>query len=117
MARSTYARNYDLIDWSKPIARPPRESVTGKRSGLSAPRLLSDTIEPTQSMADGEYYTSKSALRGTYRPSGNPDGKSYVEVGDDRSVTDPNPRQNAKPDREGINASLNRAFSQVGLGA
>lgn len=36
-----------------------------------------------QSMADGRYYSSRSALRRTYRASGNPQGVHYTEVGND----------------------------------
>lgn len=87
------------------------------RSELSAPMLVGDTIEPTQSMADGRFYTSKAALRNTYKPSGNPDGKRYVEVGNDPSVTAPKPFKRPKPKRADIRAAVGRAFSQAGLGA
>lgn len=56
----------------------------GKRSKLSCPMLITDTIEPTQSMADGKFYTSKQALRGTYKASGNPQGVEYIELGNEQ---------------------------------
>ncbi|GAB6854048.1 hypothetical protein [Asaia astilbis] len=54
------------------------------RSDLPCPMIISDTIDPTESMADGNTYTSKTALRRTYRPDGNPQGREYVEVGNDQ---------------------------------
>jgi hypothetical protein len=68
-------------------------------------------------MADGKIYTSKSAMRATYKPSGNPEGKRYVEIGDDASVTAPKPRAKPKIDRSAIKATVNKAFSRAGLGA
>lgn len=54
------------------------------RSSLPCPMVITDAIEPTQSMADGQFYTSKTALRRTYRADGNPQGVDYVEVGNDQ---------------------------------
>lgn len=87
------------------------------RSDLPAPMLLSDTIEPTQSMVDGQYYTSKAAIRATYKPSGNKEGKRYVELGNDSSVTSPKPFTRPKPDRKDVRKSIDKAFSRAGLGA
>lgn len=105
--------------WHKLDAWPsacfPKHNVA--RSSLPMPMLIGDNIEPTQSMADGKMYTSKAALRATYLPSGNPDGKRYTEVGDDRSVTEPKPFRKPRPKREEIKASVNKAFSMAGLGA
>lgn len=86
-------------------------------SDLPAPMVIGDTIEPTQSMVDGKYYTSKAAIRATYKPSGNKDGKRYVEVGNDSSVLNPKPYQKPKPDRQAIKAAVGKAFSKAGLGA
>ncbi|MFE8872127.1 hypothetical protein ACE4RV_02880 [Acetobacter persici] len=46
--------------------------------------LITDTIDPVQSMADGNFYTSKQALRRTYCADGNPQGKEFIEVGNDQ---------------------------------
>ncbi|KXV48218.1 hypothetical protein AD945_08415 [Gluconobacter albidus] len=54
------------------------------RSSFPCPMVISDGIDPTESMADGKIYTSKTALRRTYRPDGNPQGREYVEVGNDQ---------------------------------
>lgn len=55
----------------------------GERSHLSCPALSLDTIEPTISQADGKEYTSKSALRATYRAENNPQGINYIEIGNE----------------------------------
>lgn len=83
-----------------------------ERSPLPAPMVISDTLEPTQSMADGKYYTSKAALRATYKPSGNPDGISYVEVGNEQVKDPPKP----KIDEAGIQASLQKALARYERG-
>ena len=80
----------------------------GQRSGLPVPMILSDTMEPVQSMLDGKLYDSKSALRATYRQAG------VVEVGND-VATKPPPKP--KPDRKAVRASVERAFSRAGFGA
>lgn len=75
-----------------------------KRSRLAAPMLIRDCIE-TKSMADGKIYTSKAALRRSYRERG------YAEVGTDPVRTPPKP----KADRKAIRASIMKAKAQVGL--
>ncbi len=81
------------------------------RSHLSAPMIALDTMEPVRSMLDGKLYDSKAALRATYKQAG------VTEVGNDSSVTEPKPFKKPKPDRKAIKASVNKAFSRVGLGA
>lgn len=88
-----------------------------KRSDLPAPMLMNDSMEPVQSMVDGKYYDSKRRLRETYKPSGNKEGKRFVEVGDDRSITNPKPFRPQRPDRKEIKAAVRTAFSKAGLGA
>lgn len=85
-----------------------------KRSSLSSPMIIADSMDPVQSMADGKTYTSKAALRATYHPSGNADGKRYVEVGNDMPMK---LKPKERPKRADIKASVARAFSKVGLGA
>jgi hypothetical protein len=76
------------------------------RSALPGPMVISDAVE-VKSMVDGAIYTSKSALRRSYRERG------YVEVGNEEMKPRPKPRA----DRKGIKAAVRRAASQVGLGA
>lgn len=82
-----------------------------KRSDLPGPMIITDTMDPVQSMASGAYYESKSALRAEYKRLG------VTEVGTDSSITDPKPFKKPKPDRQQIKASVNKAFSRAGLGA
>jgi len=84
---------------------------------LSAPSVICDTMAPVQSMVDGKMYDSKAALRATYLPSGNKEGKRYTEVGNDSSVLEPKMAKKPKPDRKAIKAAVGRAFSRAGMGA
>lgn len=56
-----------------------REPVA-QSSGLT---IMSDSIDPVKSMADGKVYDSKSALYRTYRADGNPQGIAYECVGNE----------------------------------
>ena len=54
------------------------------------PRIYTgDETEPLRSMADGQMYTSKAAMRESYRASNNPRGQEFVEVGDDAGYLNP----------------------------
>ena len=59
------------------------------RSDLPFPQLIRDFDEPVQSMADGQFYTNKAALRRSYRADGNPQGIAYEEVGSQDTRTAP----------------------------
>lgn len=100
---------HDKYDWPDNHARPEER--------LSAPNVISDNQPPVQSMLDGKMYDSKAALRATYRPSGNREGKYYTEVGNDPSILTPKPFVKPKPPRDKIKAAVGRAFSRAGLGA
>lgn len=77
------------------------------------PRIhTGDEQEPTLSMADGKMYTSKSAMRASYKPSGNPQGASFVEVGDDQSYKK-QAQANRTPDPSLITESVDRAFADL----
>jgi len=84
MARSKYCRVCG--DWHSVESWPSACYVVDTRAKsdtIPVPFFISDTIEPLVSMADGRTYSSKAALRSTYRASGNPDGVNYVEVGNE----------------------------------
>jgi hypothetical protein len=81
-----------------------------QRSDLPCPMVISDHIEPVQSMADGNYYSSKSSLRKTYKPSGNPEGASYVELGNEKVSAPPAAKQVGS-----IKESIMKAKQRVGL--
>jgi hypothetical protein len=83
------------------------------RSSLPAPMVISDTIEPVKSMADGKYYSSKAALRSTYKPSGNPQGISYVEVGNETASIGSKSKRDSKKE---INESLQKALARYERG-
>lgn len=85
------------------------------RSIHGAPMVINDEMPPTRNMVDGKLYTSKSAMRATFKPSGNAQGDSYAEVGGDPAIYRTKPK--AKPDRKAIRAAVDRAFSKAGLGA
>lgn len=92
------------------VPEPPRE-----RSAFPCPMFMRDEMDqPLKSMADGKMYTSKSAMRASYRPSGNPQGNSYVEVGDqhDRPYTPPA----TKIDDKQIDTALNKALARYQAG-
>lgn len=91
------------------------EPALHARSVHGCPMVIGDGMEPTQSMVDGEYYTSKTALRATYKPSGNAKGESFIEVGNDPAALRPKPKP--KVDRQAVKAAVGRAFSRAGLGA
>lgn len=73
-------------------------------SDLPCPTIISDQIE-LRSMVDNQIYTSKSALRRSYRENG------YVEVGNEEQK----PKAPFKPDRKAIKDSVRRAASRVGI--
>jgi hypothetical protein len=96
------------------ISHAPKPALHA-RSIHGCPMVIGDAIEPVQSMVDGKFYTSKSALRATYKPSGNAKGESFVEVGNDPAMFRPKPKP--KPDPQAVKAAVGRAFSLAGLGA
>ncbi|HWU63577.1 MAG TPA: hypothetical protein VN112_16280 [Ensifer sp.] len=73
---------------------------TEARSSLPAPRIVSDNIE-IRSMLDGQMYSSKSQLRGTYKAAG------VEEVGNEMPKCQP--LQKSGPS---VKESLHRAISQ-----
>lgn len=72
------------------------------RSSFPIPYMQFDRIEPVQSMADGKTYDSLSALRATYKAGGNPQGKDYVEVGNEDLTTFTPPKRDDKKAIEAI---------------
>lgn len=64
----------------------------GEKSPLPSPMIIGDTIDPVMSHANGQTYTSKAALRETYKPSGNPQGVEYIEVGNETASIGSRPK-------------------------
>lgn len=98
---------HDKYEWPANHRRPGEV--------LSAPSIISDNQPHIQSMATGEWFDSKAALRATYKPSGNKQGERYTEVGGDPAIL--KPFKKPKADRKAIKAAVGRAFSRAGLGA
>jgi len=87
------------------------EPALHARSVHGCPMVIADSMEPVQSMASGEWYTSKRAIRAEYKRLG------MTEVGNDSSIINPKPFKKPKPDRKEIKAAVNKAFSRAGFGA
>lgn len=76
--------------------------------------VIRDEIDPVRSMADGKVYTSKSALRKSYRADGNPQGIEYTEVGNDPArLRQPDP---VRPDERGVRDAVERAVARFARG-
>lgn len=66
------------------VYRRISETARTGRSDFPTPMVMGDTFhDAVQSMADGNYYTSKAALRATYQARNNPQGIRYHEVGNE----------------------------------
>lgn len=77
------------------------------------PRIdTSDEQPPLVSMADGKTYTSKAAMRESYKPGGNPQGATFVEVGDDQSYKK-QASERRKPKDGVITDAVDRAFADL----
>lgn len=90
---------------------------TSSRSDLAFPMIgVSDTTEPLVSMADGQTYTSRKAMRESYKASNNPKGVDYIEVGNDPEFINPTPRQPLAPKKEDFLASIEKAEAAINRG-
>lgn len=99
-------RNWHDVDaWPvECYSLPPQ----GQSDALPVPNVITDTMEPVQSMLDGKMYTSKSALRSTYKAAG------VVEVGNDPARHRPKPKR--KADRKEIRTSIEKATARFNRG-
>jgi hypothetical protein len=78
MARSSFCRickDFHDLEQAWPEACVGHFGIVAERKG---PQIISDTIAPFRSMADGKMYDSKSAYRGTLRDRG------LIEVGNEQ---------------------------------
>ena len=78
------------------------EPTPGPVSSFPCPRVIGDTMEPTQHV-DGRHYTSKSQYRAVTKAHG------MIEVGNDPARFRPN--KPPKPDRKAIKEAVQRAFA------
>lgn len=88
---------FDAGDGRKVYRRVPEPKA--KRSHLPCPMLVRAFSEPVQSMATGEWFTSKTGLANSYKATGNPQGVEYIELGNEKPesvehVADPLQRRN-----------------------
>lgn len=93
--------------------RCPNEGQS-KFSDISSPMVIMDTMPAVQSMVDGKMYDSKAALRATYKPTGNAEGKEYIEVGNDPARHKPFKR--AKPDTAKNIEAIKKAHARFDRG-
>jgi len=85
--------------------RIKRNSPPPKRSGLSLPYVISDTMEPTEQV-DGKFYTSKRAFRATGRALG------LVEVGNEKLKPKPK-NAGSRAAGEARRASIKKAVEKI----
>ena len=103
---SSYQERYKLIDWSVPIIIEEKPRLPVARSDLPCPQIISDEMPPTQSMADGKIYTSKSGIEAATRRAG------CVTVGNDKRE----PFKRKKPTRDEIKATVEKAAARYERG-
>jgi len=102
MPSAEYKKNFNNIDFSDLEGCTRINHGTegsGKRSGLAAPIILNDNCE-VKSMSDGKHYTSKRALRQSYRDQG------VIEMGNERPKS-----KKQKP--KGVRESIKKAIAQT----
>ena len=113
MTDAAYKAGYDAIDWRPlpPVDKPIRQR--GARSGFPCPMVIRDSMDgDLQSMADGKWYDSKSALRRSYTPDGNPQGRDYQEIGG----TEIEPAGRASVDKKALQDAVDKAMHDVETG-
>lgn len=93
---------HNVEAWPSDCYKPRSEA----RSGLAVPYFICDSMDETQSMLDGKYYTSKSELRATYKAAG------MIELGNEPMKDFVRPER----DRAGDRAAIERAIDQVAAG-
>jgi hypothetical protein len=103
-----YRPNHPDANENGLVSRETAGEPEGARSDLPFPRIMSDVMEPVQSMLDGRMYDSKSALRATYRAAG------VIEVGNDPARL--RPRQRRKVDRRAVKDTIERATARFERG-
>lgn len=77
-------------------------------SDLPFPQVMSDTMDPVQSMVTGTYHTSKRAMRAEYRQ------HNVVEVGNDPARLRPYKRP--RKDETAIRSTVEKAVARFDRG-
>lgn len=75
---------------------------------IAAPMVIRDEMPAIQGQHDGKMYDSKRALRASYQPSGNAEGKYFTEIGNEVQK-----RTRVKPDRRQIKDSVQKAAAKL----
>tara|TARA_R100000455_G_C6235010_1_gene95532 strand:+ start:422 stop:721 length:300 start_codon:yes stop_codon:yes gene_type:complete len=87
--------------WRKSYGPPPEPA---RHSHLACPRIISDTMPPTEHV-DGKFYDSKSAFRAVT------EAKGYVELGNDTARF--KAPQRPKRDSSNLDAAIQKAIAQA----
>lgn len=85
--------------------------LAAQEDGPRSAMIISDTIDPVLSHADGKMYSSKSALYATYKPDGNPQGVRYECIGEHVAQ----PYQRPKADAASRHRAIDRTLSEMGM--
>lgn len=93
---------HNVEAWPSDCYKPRSEA----RSSLAVPYFICDSMDETQSMLDGKYYTSKSELRATYKAAG------MIELGNEEMA----PFKAPEKDRKGQRDAIERAICEVEAG-
>lgn len=80
------------------------------KPAFPCPRILREFSDPVQSMADGKFYTSKTALASSYKASGNPRGEEFVEIGNEE-IKNESPEADPIQRREHIKHAMHDVIS------
>ena len=113
MPTQAFKSGYAEIDWSDTPRHQPRGAIHARhaRADLPTPMLIHGFVEPVKSMADGKYYSTKSALEASYKASGNPQGKDYDCIGDDPMPTFKRPKSDRKATRDAVEKAIDDVAS------
>lgn len=104
---------HELDKWPAECWVEPKKT----RSHLGFPMInTSDSTDPLRSMADGRMYTSKKAMRESYKAANNPRGVDFVEVGDDKEFISPTPRAPLAPKKEDFLVAVEKAEAAINRG-
>lgn len=93
-----------VFDDGRKYLRPLEREDNTSRSSFPCPMIRRDSIDPCRG-PDGKMHESLSSYRRSLRPDGNPQGQSYIEVGNE-SVTYEAPQFDRKQRRDDIKAAI-----------
>jgi hypothetical protein len=104
-------------DWSRTesgslVKRYGRtRNATRLQADFPTPMVIGDKCD-LQSMANGQWYDSKSALAKSYQAENNPQGRDYTVIGE-TPIEGAGP---AKPDKKAIRAAVEKSLHDVKAG-